>query len=120
MAKPTAKRNIYRKKADGKPARARRRGLELKPHQVIEQPLVTEKGVFQAQFLNQYTFRVNPLATKTEIKNAVESLFEVSVEKVATQTRKGKPRRYRFTYGRTRGFKKAIVKLKGDDKIDFF
>ena len=82
--------------------------------------MVTEKGMFQANNLNQYTFRVNPHATKTEIKNAIETLFEVSVDKVATQTRKGKPRRYRFTYGQTKGWKKAIVKLKGDDKIDFF
>ena len=95
-------------------------GVKLEPHQVIQKPMVTEKGVFQAQFLNQYTFRVNPAATKTQIKNAVETLFEVSVEKVATQTRKGKPRRYKFTYGKTKRWKKAIVKLKGDDKIDFF
>ena len=60
------------------------------------------------------------LPTKEDIKNAIEKLFEVSVEKVATQTRKGKPRRYKFTYGRTKAWKKAIVKLKGDDKIDFF
>ena len=54
------------------------------------------------------------------IKNAIEALFEVPVDKVATQTRKGKPRRYKFTYGQTKSWKKAIVKLKGDAKIDFF
>ena len=107
------------KKKD-KPAKQRRQGLELQPHQVIVKPLVTEKGVFQSQALNQYTFQVNPLATKTQIKQAVETLFEVKVDKVATQTLKGKPRRYRFTYGRTKGKKKAIVKLAGDHRIDFF
>ena len=118
--KSTAKRNIYAKKLAGKPAQPRRRGLELELHQVILRPMVTEKGMFQANNLNQYTFRVNPRATKTEIKNAIEALFEVPVDKVATQTRKGKPRRYKFTYGQTKSWKKAIVKLKGDAKIDFF
>lgn len=120
MPKAKAKRNLYQKRHSDKAAMPRRRGLKLEPHQVIVRPLVTEKGVFQATNLNQYTFRVNPMATKTEIKDAIEKMFEVSVDKVATQTRKGKPRRYKFTYGRTQSFKKAIVKLKGDDKIDFF
>ncbi len=121
MPKATAKRKIYAKKHEkGKVAAPRRRGLTLEPHQVIQKPMVTEKGVFQANSFNQYTFQVNPEATKTEIKNAIETLFEVSVDKVATQTRKGKPRRYKFTYGKTKSWKKAVVKLKGDDKIDFF
>lgn len=96
------------------------KGPQLEPHQIILRPLVTEKGLFYSQVNNQYTFQVNPLATKTEIKNAVETLFEVKVAKVMTQTRKGKPRRYRFRYGRTKGMKKAIVKLDGDHRIDFF
>ncbi len=106
-------RAANREKSDGK-------GLKLEAHQVILKPMVTEKGMFQSEALNQYTFKVNPAATKIDIKNAVEKLFEVSVAKVATQTRKGKPRKYKFTYGRTKSWKKAIVKLKGDDKIDFF
>lgn len=118
--KALAKRNLYAKKHAGKPVQPRRRGLKLQSHQIILQPMVTEKGVFQANHLNQYTFRVNPRATKTQIKNAIEDLFEVPVDKVATQTRKGKPRRYKFTYGQTKGWKKAIVKLKGDARIDFF
>ena len=96
------------------------RGLKLEAHQVILRPMVTEKGMFQSEAFNQYTFKVNPAATKSDIKNAVEKLFDVKVDKVATQTRKGKPRRYKFTNGKTKGWKKAIVKLKGDDKIDFF
>ena len=95
-------------------------GRKLEPHQVIIKPMLTEKGMFQAETFNQYTFQVNPLATKADVKNAVERLFEVSVEKIAIQNRKGKPRRYRFRFGRTKAIKKAVVKLKGDDKIDFF
>jgi len=96
------------------------KGPKLEPHQVILRPMVTEKGLFFAEKNSQYTFEVNSLATKTEIKHAVETLFEVEVAKVMTQTRKGKPRRYRFRFGRTKAYKKAIVKLKGDHKIDFF
>jgi large subunit ribosomal protein L23 len=94
--------------------------LQLEPHQVIIKPAVTEKAMFQATELNQYSFRVNPAATKTDIKKAIEKLFEVKVTGVSTQNRKGKPRRYRFTYGRTKDWKKAIVTLDPDHKIDFF
>lgn len=112
-----------KKKQPGqKPSKSgsRRNGLHLSSHQIIVRPMVTEKGVFQSEKFNQYTFEVNPQATKTQIKEAVESLFEVEVEKVATQMRKGKARRYRFRFGRTKDWKKAIVKLKGDHRIDFF
>ena len=95
-------------------------GVKLEAHQVIIKPMLTEKGMFQSEAFNQYTFRVNPLATKADVRSAVERLFDVSVDKVAIQNRKGKPRRYRFKMGRTKSWKKAIVKLKGDDKIDFF
>jgi len=50
----------------------------------------------------------------------VEDLFDVKVEKVRTQNRKGKPRRYRFRYGRTKDWKKAIVTLNSEHRIDFF
>lgn len=93
---------------------------DFQPHQIILRPRVTEKGVFQSERGNQYTFEVNPLATKTQIKAAVETLFDVQVDKVATQTRRGKARRFRFKFGETKGWKKAIVKLKPDNKIDFF
>jgi len=92
----------------------------LQAHQVILRPMVTEKGMFASENHNHYTFEVNHRATKTDIKKAVELLFEVKVEKVLTQNRKGKPRRYRFRMGRTKNWKKAIVKLAPDQKIDFF
>jgi large subunit ribosomal protein L23 len=94
--------------------------VNFEPHQIILKPRVTEKGVYQSESVNQYTFEVNPLATKKQIRDAIEQLFDVKVEKVATQSRIGKSRRYRFKLGQTKSWKKAIVKLKPDYKIDFF
>ena len=99
---------------------AKKTRLELAPHQVVLRPLVTEKGVHRVERHNQYAFEVSPLATKDDVRNAIQSLFEVTVVKVRTQNRKGKPRRYRFRYGRTKNWKKAIVTLGEDDRIDFF
>ena len=90
------------------------RGPELEPHQIIIRPLVTEKSTHQTSRYRAYPFEVNPWATKDEIKAAVESLFNVQVEKVRTQNRHGKKRRYRFKLGRLPNWKKAIVTLKED------
>src|SRR5215470_7531650 len=95
-------------------------GLDLKPYQVILRPLVTEKGTHQSTRYNAYTFQVNPLATKTQIKAAVEELFHVKVEGVRTQVRQGKKRRFRMTVGELPTWKKAIVTLSAEDKIEFF
>ena len=99
---------------------AKKSRIELAPHQIILRPLVTEKGVHRVERHNQYAFEVNPLADKIDIRNAVEELFDVSVLKIRTQNRKGKPRRYRFKYGSTKSWKKAIVTLGPEDRIDFF
>src|SRR5438067_5798234 len=98
------------------------RGPKLEPHQVILYPLVTEKGTHQSthEHHNAYSFQVNLWATKEQIKNAVQELFNVRVEKVRTQMRHGKKRRYRFRVGRLPNWKKAIVKLHGEDRIEFF
>ena len=101
-------------------AQKKRPGPELEPHQVILRPLVTEKGTHQFTRHNDYSFEVNLWATKEEIKAAVEELFNVRVEKVRTQMRVGKQRRYRFKFGRLSNWKKAIVKLHPEDKIEFF
>ena len=95
-------------------------GLDLKPYQIILRPLVTEKGTHQSTRYNAYTFQVNLLATKTQIKAAVEELFHVKVEGVRTQVRQGKKRRFRMTVGELPTWKKAIVTLSADDKIEFF
>ena len=95
-------------------------GKPLAPHQIILRPLVTEKNIHRSTRYNQYAFEVNGLATKTDIRQATEELFDVRVTKVRTQRRKGKPRRYKFRYGMTKGWKKAIVTLDAEDRIDFF
>ena len=91
-----------------------------RPPALFLRPLVTEKGTHQSTRYNAYTFQVNPLATKTEIKAAVEELFHVKVEAVRTQVREGKRRRFRQSMGQLPTWKKAIVTLSGDDKIEFF
>lgn len=95
-------------------------GLELRPYQILLRPLVTEKGTHQSTRYNAYTFQVNPIATKTQIKEAVEELFNVRVEAVRTQNRHGKKRRFRTEVGRLPDWKKAIVTLNSEDKIEFF
>jgi large subunit ribosomal protein L23 len=97
------------------------RGPKLEPHQIIVRPLITEKGTHQSTHRRAYPFEVNPWATKDEIKAAVQELFGVHVEKVRTQNRPGKKRRYRFRMGRLANWKKAIVTLHPDSPgIDFF
>jgi len=94
--------------------------LVLKPYQIILRPLVTEKGMHKASRYNAYAFEVNRMANKTDIREAVEELFNVKVVRVNTQNRKGKPRRTRFRWGSTKAWKKAIVTLDPEDRIDFF
>ncbi|HMF13123.1 MAG TPA: 50S ribosomal protein L23 [Gemmataceae bacterium] len=98
------------------------RGPKLEPHQVILRPVITEKGTHQSTHENHnaYAFEVNSWATKDQIKHAVQELFGVRVLKVRTQTRQGKKRRYRFRVGTMSNWKKAIVKLHSEDKIEFY
>jgi len=94
--------------------------LKLAPHEIILRPLVTEKGFHKAERYNAYAFEVNRFAGKEAIRRAVEELFDVKVLRVRTQNRKGKPRRTRFRWGRTKAWKKAIVTLDPENRIDFF
>src|SRR5262245_12445647 len=96
------------------------RTLKLEPHQVILRPLVTEKGMHRSTRNNAYAFEVSKFADKDDVRRAVESLFDVKVLKVRTQTRRGKPRRTRFRSGHTKDWKKAIVTLHAENRIDFF
>lgn len=87
--------------------------------QIIKTLVVTEKGTRLMEAENKYLFKVFDHANKVEIKRAVEELFGVSVEKVNTLRRKGKRKRERtMRYGRTAGFKRAVVTLKTGDSID--
>ena len=92
----------------------------LAPHQVLLRPLMTEKGMQRSTRYNAYAFEISRMATKDDVRRAVEELFNVKVLKVHTQNRKGKPRRTRFSSGRTKDWKKAIVKLHPENRIDFF
>ncbi len=91
-----------------------------KYYEIIRRPIITEESVDQMEE-NKYTFEVSKDANKTEIKRAIEHIFDVKVEKVYTQNRRGKLKRQGATSGRRPNWKKAIVKLTPDSKsIEFF
>jgi large subunit ribosomal protein L23 len=94
--------------------------LDLAPHQIVVRPLVTEKGMHAAERNNAYAFEVHPLADKDDIRRAVEELFDVKVTSVRTQNRRGKPRRTKMKMSVTGEWKKAIVTLNEEDRINFF
>jgi large subunit ribosomal protein L23 len=97
-----------------------RSGPVLEPYQIVLRPLITEKATHLSENHNAYTFEVNTLATKTEIKEAIETLFDVKVAAVRTQNRRGKARRHRLKVGRMRNWKKAMVTLHEEYRIDFY
>jgi len=87
--------------------------------QVIIRPVVSEKSFVQAE-IGKYTFRVHADAHKTQIRQAVEQLFDVKVRDVRTVSVKSKPKRRGVYSGRTRTWKKAIVQLAPGDTIPIF
>jgi len=91
----------------------------MDPSQIIMRPVVTEKSFVQAE-IGKYTFRVHPDAHKTQIRQAIEQLFEVSVRDVRTVSVKSKPKRRGIYSGRTRTWKKAIVQVRPEDEIPIF
>jgi large subunit ribosomal protein L23 len=90
------------------------------PHDIIQAPLISEKGSLLAETTNQVLFKVRPDANKIEVRKAVEVLFKVKVEKVRLARYLGKIRRVGRSMGRRSQWKKAYVTLKEGDKIDFF
>lgn len=92
----------------------------LTPHQVIVRPLITEKGMHRANRHNAYAFEVVREANKADVRRAVEELFNVKVAKVAVQNRIGKAGRSRMRRTSTKAWKKAIVTLKPEFKINLF
>jgi large subunit ribosomal protein L23 len=91
------------------------------PRDVIIKPVVSEKS-YALLDTGAYTFVVHPDANKVEIRQAVESIFNVRVQKVNTLNRPGKRKRNRrsFTFGKRADTKRAVVTLVGDDRIDLF
>ncbi len=87
--------------------------------QVVIRPVVSEKSYVLAA-AGKYTFRVHPDAHKTQIRQAIEALFDVSVLEVRTMSVKSKPKRRGMIQGRTRSWKKAIVQVAPGDSIPIF
>jgi large subunit ribosomal protein L23 len=87
---------------------------------VIIRPLVTEKSTHQQQTRNAYAFQVHRDANKPQIKQAVEELYNVKVSTVRTMNRKGKPRRSKTKMTKTADWKRAVVVLEENSRIDLF
>jgi large subunit ribosomal protein L23 len=90
------------------------------PQDVIQAPLISEKGTQLTESANQVLFKVRPDANKVEVKQAIETLFKVKVVQVRMARYLGKVRRIGRNMGRRSDWKKAYVTLKDGDKIDFF
>jgi large subunit ribosomal protein L23 len=86
---------------------------------VIIQPVVSEKSYVLAA-AGRYTFRIHPDAHKTQVRQAIEALFDVHVEAVRTISVKSKPKRRGISRGRTRTWKKAIVQVRAGETIPIF
>lgn len=103
----------------------------MEPTHIIKRPLITEKSTFEAsgtiprgknagEPLNRYSFEVDMKARKGDIAKAVEAIYNVRVASVNTQVRKGQYFRTRFGPGKTSNWKKAVVQLHPEDRIDLF
>ena len=91
----------------------------MNPRSVIIRPIVSEKS-YALLTANKYTFRVHPDAHKTQVRQAVEELFEVHVEAVNILQVRSKPKRRGMSRGRRPGWKKAIVKIRAGESIPVF
>ena len=91
----------------------------MNSRQVIIRPVISEKS-YALLAANKYTFRVHPDANKTQIRQAVEELFEVKVERVNVIKVQAKPKRRGAIKGTRQGWKKAVVQLRAGDTIEIF
>ena len=92
--------------------------MKLAPEQIVMRPRITEKSVFLQNVRNTYVFQVHPKATKVQIREAVGSLFDVTVAAVRTSTRRGKQRRTKYGIGFTPAWKQAFVTVADGQKIE--
>ncbi len=88
-------------------------------YQVLRGPMLTEKGTLMKETENKVLFRVAPGANKIEIKQAIEEIFKVKVDRVTTMNCKGKKKRMGRHEGKRPDWKKAIVTLREGEKLDF-
>jgi large subunit ribosomal protein L23 len=93
--------------------------MSLHPGEILISPVVSEKSYHQITE-NRYTFKVHKDAHKTQVRHAVEELFEVKVVAVNIVKMPAKPKRRGMIKGTRPGWKKAIVEIKAGDKIDIF
>ena len=91
--------------------------MNQSPYQILQKPIVTEKSLGVKENNRTLCFQVDPHATKTMVKEAVEALFKVKVESVHTSTYAGKMRRRGRTVGYRSDWKKAYVKLRAGEKV---
>jgi large subunit ribosomal protein L23 len=92
--------------------------MALDPDQIIRRPLITEKAMGLVESDNTYCFEVHPKANKHQIKDAVEKLFSVRVVGVRTLNTRGKMRRLRVHWSKRPDWKKAVVTLDENSRID--
>ena len=90
------------------------------PRDIIIEPVVSEKSYDLVSDYNTYTFVVDPRSHKTEIKQAIETIFDVTVTNVNTMNRKGKKKRTGWVVGKRKDTKRALVTLAAGDSIDVF
>ena len=89
-------------------------------YQTIREPRITEKSTVQKESYNQLTFKVHPAANKIEVRRAVEKLLKTKVVEVRTMTVRGKKRRMGRNIGKKADWKKAVVCLAPNEKVEFF
>jgi large subunit ribosomal protein L23 len=94
--------------------------MSLHPNEVLLAPVVSEKSYAQIEENNTYSFRIHPDAHKTQVRQAVEELFDVKVLRVNIAMVKPKPKRRGFHRGTKPGWKKALVQLRAGDSIEIF
>jgi large subunit ribosomal protein L23 len=94
--------------------------MSLHPNEVLLAPVVSEKSYAQIEENNTYSFRIHPDAHKTQVRQAVEELFDVKVVRVNIAKVQPKPKRRGFHRGTKPGWKKAIVQLQRGDRIEIF
>ncbi len=89
-------------------------------HDIILAPVVSEKSYDLIEKNNTYTFEVDPRSNKGQIKDAIETVFDVRVLRVNTMNRRGKTKRTGYKLGRRKNVKRAVVTLAPGDSIDLF
>ena len=87
--------------------------------EIVVKPVISEKS-YALLAANKYTFRVHPDAHKTQVRHAIEEIFDVRVTRISTMKVKAKPKRRGYTAGKRREWKKAVVQLHPEDHIELF